>query len=74
MKSSKRILSDARTLTERLLDRGLTATEAARAAGLSPDTFYPLIRSDRKVSLKTASKLRSAFGDDTIKFTEPAQA
>lgn len=70
MKDRQRILSNARMLTQVLIDRGLTATDAARAAGLSPDTFYPLIRSDRKVSLKTASKLRAAFGVDTVKFTE----
>jgi len=73
MKKTNQLLSDSRTLTARLIDRGLTATDAARAAGISPDTFYPLIRHDRKISLKTASKLRSAFGADTVKFTEPAQ-
>ena len=66
------LTSNARALTNILIDRRLTARAAAAEAGLSGDLFRSLIRHDKKITLKTASKLRHTFGDDAIKFV-PAQ-
>lgn len=64
---TRRIVSNAAALTAAVVDRGLTATQAAREANICPDTFFPLIRHDKPVSLKTAGKLRATFGDAVIR-------
>ena len=66
------LTSDAHALTKTLLDRKLTARDAATAANINDGTFRALLRRDRKISLKTAGKLKATFGDNVIKFV-PAQ-
>ena len=66
------LLSNAQGLTDAIVDRQLTKRDAAKKAGLCVDTLRVLIRRDTKISLKTAGKLRAAFGDAAIRIL-PAQ-
>ena len=59
--------SNAQVLTKVLLDSGKTLMAAAKMAGVAPETLAAAMRRDQKLSLKTASKLRAAFGDDVIR-------
>lgn len=68
-----RTKSNSTALIKTLLTRGLTAQQAAREANISGDTFAALLKTDRHISLKTASKLRATFGTDSVTITEPAQ-
>lgn len=62
------LTSDANALTKALIDRQLTARDAATAANIDDGTFRALLRRDKKISLKTAGKLKKTFGDAAIKF------
>lgn len=64
------VFSNSQVLRSRIIELGLTATEAALSTGINPKTFYPLTRHDQEISIKTASKLRAAFGVDAIKIHE----
>ena len=59
--------SNAQVLTEILLDSGKTLMAASAIAGVAPGTLAAAMRRDQRLSLKTASKLRAAFGDNVIR-------
>lgn len=56
-----------------LMARGLTVTEGAKTAGLDRVTFDAAIKTAKPVTVKTASKLKAAFGDDAVTMSTPAQ-
>lgn len=59
--------SNAKALTQKLLEQGATLTEVANQLQIGVDTLRFISVEDRNISLKTASKLRQAFGDDVIR-------
>ena len=67
------VRSNPVTLVTALMARGMTVTEGAKTAGLDRVTFDAAIRSSKPVTVKTASKLKAAFGDDAILTGTPAQ-
>ena len=67
------VTSNATGLVAAVIERGLTATQAARAAKIARDTFDRLIRVDAPINFRTASKLKAAFGDNAIKINSTAQ-
>ena len=60
-------------LVTALMARGLTVTEGAKTAGLDRVTFDAAIKTAKPVTVKTASKLVAAFGDDVVTKSTPAQ-
>lgn len=64
------IVPNPTALTKAVLERGLTAIEAASAAGIDYATFKSACRGGR-ITLKTASKLSKAFGDDVVTLVNP---
>lgn len=56
-----------------LMARGLSVTEGAKTAGLDRVTFDAAIKNAKPVTLKTASKLVAAFGNDAVTMSTPAQ-
>lgn len=60
--------SNSRALLQTLLDRNLSLTSAAEQSGVSQDLLGKLIRDDRHISIRTAGKLKAAFGDSAVKF------
>lgn len=65
-----RFYSNSAGLVKILLDRGMTAIEAAEIVGISVDRFYTIMKSDVPISIATAGLLRKAFGDEAIKPAE----
>lgn len=65
-----RFYSNSAGLVKILLDRGMTAIEAAEVVGISVDRFYTIMKSDVPISIATAGLLRKAFGDEAIKPAE----
>lgn len=57
-------------LAQAVLERGLTAIEAAQAADVDYQTFRSACRGGR-ITFKTASKLKAAFGDDVVTLVNP---
>lgn len=66
------IVPNPTALTKAVLERGLTAIEAASAAGIDYQTFRSACRGNR-ITFKTASKLTKAFGDDVVAVVNPKQ-
>lgn len=64
------IKTNAAALLSAVLDREMTACDAARACGIHRDTFFELIRRDKKITLRTAAKLRKVFGDRVIQICD----
>lgn len=62
------VMCDAKALASAIVERQLTARDAAKTAGLAMDTFQILVHRDKKITLRTAGKLRAAFGDAVIKY------
>ena len=60
------VMVDSRELLRILLERNLTTTDASREAGVSHDIIGKLIRANRHVTLRTAGRLKAAFGDSVI--------
>lgn len=60
-------------LVTALMARGLTVTEGAKTAGLDRVTFDAAIKTAKPVTVKTASKLVAAFGNDAVTMSPPAQ-
>ena len=67
------IRSNPVALVAALMARGLTVTEGAKTAGLDRVTFDAAIKTAKPVTVKTASKLVAAFGDDAVTMLTPAQ-
>ena len=67
------VRSNPVALVASLMARGLTVTEGAKAAGVDRVTFDTAIKAARPVTVKTASKLVAAFGDDAVTMSTPAQ-
>lgn len=67
------VRSNPPALLSALMTRGLNVTEAAKVAGVDRFTLDTAIRSARPVTVKTASKLVAAFGDDAVTMSTPAQ-
>lgn len=65
-----RFYSNSAGLVKILLDRGMTAIEAAEVVGISVDRFYTIMKSDVPISIATAGLLRKAFGNEAIKPAE----
>ncbi len=65
--------SNPPALVAALISRGLTVTEGAKAAGLDRVTFDAAIKTAKPVTVKTASKLVAAFGNDAVTMSTPAQ-
>ena len=56
-----------------LMARGLTVTNAAKLCGLDRVTLDAAIKTAKPVTVKTASKLVAAFGNDAVTMSTPAQ-
>ena len=67
------LYSNPPALLTALMARGLTVTEGAKIADLDRATFDTAIKAARPVSVKTASKLKAAFGDAAVTMLTPAQ-
>lgn len=67
------LFSNPTALLTALMARGLTVTEGAKIADLDRVTFDTAIKAARPVSVKTASKLKAAFGGDAVAMFTPAQ-
>lgn len=68
---NQRVFSNATGLVAAVMERGLTATQAARSANMSRDAFDRAIKADVPLTLKTAARLKAAFGADVVKFNQP---
>lgn len=66
------IVSNPTALKKAVLKRGLTVTEAVKAADVDYQTFRSACRGNR-ITFKTASKLTKAFGDDVVAVVNPKQ-
>lgn len=64
------IVSNPTALKKAVLKRGLTVTEAVKAADVDYQTFRSACRGNR-ITFKTASKLTKAFGDDVVTLVNP---
>lgn len=64
------IVPNPTALTKAVLARGLTVTEAVKAADVDYQTFRSACRGNR-ITFKTASKLTKAFGDDVVTVVNP---
>lgn len=73
MKMRSMIQSNAAILFRSLLEQGLTIAEAAAQIGISQDLLGKLIREDKIISMKTASRLYQAFGADAVKIEQRAK-
>lgn len=73
MKARSPVQSNSANLLRSMLDKGLTAGEAAKQVGISTDLFGQLIRRDKSISYRTASRLKAVFGSAAIRITDPAQ-
>jgi plasmid maintenance system antidote protein VapI len=56
-----------------MLERGLSITEASADSGVKRDRLSKLLKNNRPVEIKTASKLAKYFGDDAIIIADAAQ-
>lgn len=65
------VRSNPPALLAALLSRGLTISEAAKVADVDRLTLDTAIRSARPVTVKTAGKLATAFGDDVVTLVNP---
>lgn len=66
-----RIESNAAHVLKSVIESGKSTTEAAAALGISADLLNRLIKCNKSISLRTASRLRRAFGADAIRIIEP---
>lgn len=66
-----RIESNAAHVLQSLLESGKSTTEAAAELGISADLLNRLVKRNKIISLRTASRLRRAFGADAIRIIEP---
>lgn len=66
------LVSNSAALMSVLMVHGLTVTKAARMAGLDYNTFKVALAGGG-LSVKTASKLVKAFGDDVVMLANPRQ-
>ncbi|MBQ3434736.1 MAG: hypothetical protein IJG24_06810 [Selenomonadaceae bacterium] len=67
------VRSNPPALLASLMARGMTVTEGAKAAGVDRFTLDTAIRAARPLTVKTASKLKAAFGDAAVTMLTPAQ-
>lgn len=67
------VRSNPPALLSALMARGLSVTEGAKTAGLDRVTFDAAIKTAKPVTVKTASKLVAAFGNDAVTMSTPAQ-
>lgn len=67
------VRSNPVALLDAVLSRGLSVTNAAKFAKLDRVTFDAAIKTAKPVTVKTASKLVAAFGDDAVTVLTPAQ-
>lgn len=65
------VRSNPVALLEAVLSRSLSITNAAKTAGVDRVTLDEAIRSSRPLTVKTASKLTKAFGDDVVTLVNP---
>ena len=65
--------SNPPALLAALMARGLTVTEGAKVAEIDRATLDTAIRTARPLTVKTASKLKAAFGDNVVTMLTPAQ-
>ena len=69
------ILSNAAHVFQSVIESGESVTECAARLGISADLLNRLVKRDKIISLRTASRLRRAFGADAIKIiSAPAQS
>lgn len=64
-----KVMSNAKSLTRSLVEKGMSLRDGAKAAGISRKSFSSLARRDGIISPKTAGKLRATFGDDVIRIS-----
>lgn len=62
----RKFFSNPKLLTERVIDKDLTLSQAARSAKLSAGKFIPLTRFKEEISRRVADKLRATFGEDAV--------
>ena len=73
MKES-RLRSNPNGILSAMLAQKLSATEAAKRAGVNRDLMSRVLKSATPIRYETAARLRDAFGDDAIKIITAAQA
>lgn len=61
-----RVENNAAAILDAMIEKGMSAAEAAKATGLNPATFTELIKRDRPVQYKTAAKLVAVFGEAAV--------
>lgn len=62
---------DAGELLKSILAADLTVAKAARQAGISDRQLGKLLTGKRRVQVKTAGRLRRAFGDHVVRTMPP---
>lgn len=65
------VRSNPPALLASLMARGMTVTEGAKVANLDRVTLDTAIRAARPLTVKTAAKLKAAFGDDVVTLVDP---
>ena len=65
------VRSNPVALLDAVLSRGLSVTNAAKTASVDRGTLDEAIRSSRPLTVKTAAKLKAAFGDDVVTLVNP---
>ena len=66
--SRTKIRSNTAIILRAIVDSGMTVTEAAKTAGIGKDLFGRLLRGDCLLSIRTACRLKRAFGDRAVEF------
>ena len=71
-KPLQRFVSNANTLCDVIIERGLTASQVSELIGLAPATVTALLKEDKPVRLATAAALRKNFGTDVVRLVHGA--
>lgn len=68
-----RVQNNSAAILDAMINKGLSACEAAQAVGVHVDTLTYLLKADRPIHYKTAAKLKKAFGENSVTILPPAQ-
>lgn len=66
-----RVKSNSAAIMAALLNRGVSVARAARESGIAAGMLTSLLKRDRHVHYRTASRLRNYFGDKAVEVVPP---
>lgn len=68
-----RLQSNSSAILAAMLERGYDVQRAAEVCNIDSKHFSLILKADKGVYIKTAIKLKKAFGDDVVTILPPAQ-